>query len=372
LDTALSEHAITEKSGSSVNQYNPALEGLRGSAIILVILYHNFNFISYFNYGWLGVDLFFVLSGFLITNILLNTLHKKNYFKSFYARRALRIFPLYYLVLILFLVIFPAIKNFPLDLSYYVQHQWWFWTYLQNWCLIFFYNDRSNVLTHLWSLAVEEQYYLVWPLLIFFVKKPKNLLLICLAALLLIIASRVWIWNNKESFFTHSWLFLFTRIDGILVGSILSLLLFNKPYFLQRYFTLLVLFLAILNFSFYFLNRIYQFNYPPWDIVGYTTFSAMFALAVYEVVQNKNGLLHTILSFSFLKFLGKYSYGLYVFHWPVYALLFSRLHSVMPIQNLRFNQLVSAFICTAAAILISVVSYHVFEVRFLRLKRFFA
>ena len=82
--------------------YYPALDGLRGLAILLVVVYHNFGFIDYFFFGLLGVDLFFVLSGFLITDILLRSLGQKNFLRSFYMRRVLRIFPLYYLTLVIF------------------------------------------------------------------------------------------------------------------------------------------------------------------------------------------------------------------------------------------------------------------------------
>src|SRR5262245_16358318 len=157
----------------------PGLDGLRGIAILLVILYHNFGFIPFLNYGWLGVDLFFVLSGFLITEILLKTRTTTNYFKNFYTRRVLRIFPLYYLCLILVIVIFPLIKNFPYDLSFYRENQVWFWFYLQNWMLIFKqWNDSAILLNHFWSLAVEEQFYIVWPLLVLLIRKPKQLLIL--------------------------------------------------------------------------------------------------------------------------------------------------------------------------------------------------
>src|SRR3954463_6186807 len=98
----------------------PALDGLRGVASLLVVIYHNFGFINkYFFFGWLGLDIFFVLSGFLITDILLNTLDTKYYLRNFYVRRILRVFPLYYASLVIFLIIFPAIPRLPIHISYF-------------------------------------------------------------------------------------------------------------------------------------------------------------------------------------------------------------------------------------------------------------
>src|SRR5260370_35068071 len=111
----------------------PALDGLRGVAILLVVFLHNFRFMNYFFFGWLGVDLFFVLSGFLITDILLNTLGKPHFLKNFYILRVLRIFPLYYFILIICLFVLPHIRSLQLNLDYYTNNQIWLWTYLQNW-----------------------------------------------------------------------------------------------------------------------------------------------------------------------------------------------------------------------------------------------
>ncbi len=87
--------------------YYPALDTLRGVAISLVVIYHNFGFLKFFRFGWMGVDLFFVLSGFLITDILLKQREKKSFLKNFYIRRILKIFPLYYLMLFGFFTLSP-------------------------------------------------------------------------------------------------------------------------------------------------------------------------------------------------------------------------------------------------------------------------
>ena len=118
--------------------YYPALDGLRGIAILLVVFYHNFGFINYFFFGWLGVDLFFVLSGFLITDILLKSSGRPGFLKNFYVRRVLRIFPLYYLTLFIFFILIPLLDLGVVGFEYYLNNQIWFWTYLQNWLFIFY------------------------------------------------------------------------------------------------------------------------------------------------------------------------------------------------------------------------------------------
>src|ERR1043165_244152 len=180
--------------GNPVRTYYPALDGLRGVAILLVIFLHNFRFSNYFFFGWLGVDLFFVLSGFLITDILLSTSGSKNFLRHFYVRRFLRIFPIYFLTIIFCLFILPSLSN-TVQIDYYVHNQIWLWTFTQNWLYIFKPPAGTPILLHFWSLAVEEQFYIIWPIIIMLVKKPKLLLRIAAILLLAVMITRILLWN---------------------------------------------------------------------------------------------------------------------------------------------------------------------------------
>lgn len=352
----------------------PALDGLRGIAIILVILYHNFNFIEYFNYGWLGVDLFFVLSGFLITNILLNSLTSENYFRNFYARRVLRIFPLYYFSLLLFLFLIPAINPSLLDMSYYKEHQVWFWTYLQNWPLIIKSDESGIALNHYWSLAIEEQYYVLWPLVILLLKKPKRLFILCVLVLVIVIAARFYIWENSEYYPSYERAFLFTRIDGILIGSMLAAIYKINPQLLRKYFTFFLLALTAVNYLFYLYKQTQSPDFPVWAIAGFTTFSFIFAIVVYEAVMKENRVVNYILTNPVLRFLGKYSYGFYIFHWPVFLLVKPYADKFVAgffNSDGYLSMFLSSLLATVAGLLVSVASYHLFEKHFLKLKNKF-
>ena len=339
-----------------------------------MLLYHNFSFIEYFNYGWLGVDLFFVLSGFLITDILLNSLNSKNYFRNFYARRVLRIFPLYYFSLLLFLFLIPAINPNLLDMHYYQQHQVWFWTYLQNWPLIFRDDANANALNHYWSLAIEEQYYLVWPIVVLFLKKPVRIIIFCIIMLAIVIAARIYIWKNAEYFPSYERAFLFTRLDGVLIGSMLAVLCYINSNLLRKYFTTFLLVLTAANYIFYLFKKNQNPDFPSWAIAGFTTFSLVFAMVIYEAVMKENKFINYILTNTVLKFLGKYSYGLYIFHWPVTLMMtqyFNKITSLLFTKGSLIQQIGTGLMCTIAAIIVSIISYYAFEIHFLKLKKYF-
>jgi len=341
-----------------------------------VVFYHNFGFSNYFFFGWLGVDLFFVLSGFLITDILLKTKNSPGYLKNFYGRRVLRIFPLYYLSLFIFLIVLPRTDGFPIDLSYYINNQWWFWAYLQNWFLIFF--DAGNTTTmiqHYWSLAVEEQFYIIWPFVILLIRKPGRFLVFTSLLLLGVISARFIIWQMHVKEFNYFGLYTYTRIDGLCIGSMLAVLMKINSSFLRKYSSVVVFTLAGFNFLFYFFNRRHEFSFPYLAIIGYTTFAIVFALVVYEAVARENKIINFILGIRLLRFFGKISYGLYVFHWPVYLILYKYadnwIHKNLAIAD-QYAQTSTSIALTLTGIAVSIISFYGFEKHFLKMKKLFA
>src|SRR5205085_517803 len=217
---------IEKKMSSSITRYSSTrvtsdrrilpLDGLRAIAIVLVLAFHFAP--KQAPFGWLGVDLFFVLSGFLITGILVRTRELPNRFRTFYARRALRIFPLYYAMLIVAFLVLPPVcalcRRPP------VADQLPYWLYYSNFIGHTFHLPVS--FGHFWSLAVEEHYYAVWPFVIF-AAGPRRARMIC--ALLIAIAI-VWRFAFAVVGAPPETTFGFTpaRIDGLALGSLLSLI----------------------------------------------------------------------------------------------------------------------------------------------------
>ena len=355
-------------------KFFPALEGLRGIAIIAVIIYHNFPYGDSL-FGWLGVDLFFVLSGFLITSILFKSVNVDTpsaYFKKFYIRRALRIFPLYYLFLFAFLFLLPALGIFNNEVSEYQEDKFWFIFYGQNWLFTNNFPETSHCLNHFWSLAVEEQYYIFWPIIIILLRKPKSLLIFLIGFLIFLFAFRSFIWNAQYEDFNYTNFYTFTRFDGICIGSIIAILSIQKKEFILRHTALIVTGLAAVNFIFYFANT--SGKLPYLAFIGYTTFAAMFGILVYELAYGNTNWLKKIFSGNILRFLGRISYGLYMFHWPVHYFfrkpLFIFFNDSLHISTV-YNQILIAFITTAVSIVFSLISYYFFEMKFLRLKENF-
>jgi peptidoglycan/LPS O-acetylase OafA/YrhL len=354
--------------------YYPALDGLRGVGCLLIVVYHNFPFLhEYLFFSWLAMDIFFVLSGFLITDILINSFGEKNYLKNFYVRRLLRVFPLYYTSLILFLFIIPALFRIPIRIDYFVNNQVYFWTFTQNWLLIFHAQPSQSYLNHLWSMGVEEQFYLLWPLVFALIKKPKILLTLLVVLLLSFITLRFWLWTQQIPEMPYYGFYMFTRIDGICIGCMVALMQKINKNFLSSFTGAIVLGFALLNFLFYGINLRYHDSFPYLALVGFTTFSMIFGLLVHDIVNKNSKLVTLIFDVRILKFLGRVSYGTYIFHWPMFLLLNTWLVNWASV-SLGFGrpQLFSSLLITILAYTTGFLSYRFFELRFLRLKKYFA
>jgi peptidoglycan/LPS O-acetylase OafA/YrhL len=199
------------------------LQGLRGLAVLGVIVYHCHPRLvgTWLHYpalwGWAGVNLFFVLSGFLITSILLEAREKPHYFRNFYARRALRIWPVYLLVLLICYASAPWFVGMPVPTAFKTAPWWAYLLFLQN----LFHLAMPPAIGQTWSLAIEEQYYLVWAPMVRYMRRPWMLAAVLGAALigcpLMRLAHPGWI--NPTHTLIH--------LDGIAMGSLLALGLYR-------------------------------------------------------------------------------------------------------------------------------------------------
>lgn len=346
-----------------------ALDGLRGIAILLVILTHLYEFGPFkiiTEIGWVGVDLFFVLSGFLITGILLDSKRTKNYFRNFIVRRALRILPLYYLILIVFYFL-DNYSNNP-NFSYPQNQQLPYWLYIQNYFSIS-HNWINSGLTfyigHFWSLAIEEQFYIFWPLAVIFFSS-KNLLRLSLIMTCLSIITR-----NINPEFSFVYNFTLTRLDGLLIGSAIAILIREDKKILEK------LILPTLWLSGIALCIILFISGPSnssslFIRIGYTLNSLFFgAILLLPFAKNKVGLiLAKLLESKIFTSLGKYSYGIYVYHHIIYTVFSNKISESLGwlISDNIFNRLIASTICLIATFAISYLSFHLFEKHFLKLK----
>jgi peptidoglycan/LPS O-acetylase OafA/YrhL len=355
--------------------YYPALDVLRGIAILLVFFYHNFQFLQVFEFGWMGVDLFFVLSGFLITDILLTAKNEKNFFRNFYARRLLRIFPLYYITLMLFFGFAPLFfsqQNMNL-VNYYEHNQLWFWTHLQNWLFV---NDgltSSPFLTHFWSLAVEEQFYLFWPLVIFLLNSLRKIRFVIIALIIVAFTVRIFIWYQSPADMVKYYCNTLTRMDSLLMGCLLAVWLKEGKVISNKTIKCtLILCSAFFAAALIAGKNLTQTN-PFFSTIGYTIVSIFFATLVYLFIKSEFRLLCWLRKSVALNYIGKISFGIYVFHIPIYLILSSLMLNFL--QQNGLSLWTSLFMVAACSLILtlmaSTLSFYFFEKPILTLKKHF-
>jgi len=305
------------------------LDGLRGVAILLVCLFH-FSFVLTSSaeplarlmqrtlwLGWCGVDLFFALSGFLITGILVDTQDSPSYFRTFYLRRSLRIFPLYFAFLALML---GVLHHFVWRHKYPGITTWWYLVYLQNWKPNHTAGDLH--VDHLWSLAVEEQFYFVWPLLMW---RPGKRTALALTVVIAAIAMVLRIFF--PALFTYEGMYrgTLTRMDALALGAFMAIgirmpsvraaLRHALPFVIP-------LAAALLGAAFYAQGN-FQWDRPV-QVYGAPAMAVLFASLVFWCAEFRPRVMRN----RFLGSFAKYAYAIYVFHSPLNQILLPILEPV--------------------------------------------
>jgi len=364
------------------------LDGLRGFAVLGVLLCHfslgatlptryGPTIVNLFLVGDRSVELFFVLSGFLITGILYDAKNSGRYFRNFYMRRVLRIFPLYYGSLLLTLGI-PHVLPALIPVPEAQTHAAWYWLYAEN-----FYCAKVEwfgQMSQFWTLAIEEHFYFLWPLVIFFTTRRGGMIA-SLAFIVGSLAARAVVFERYGNTFMPAWTLTPCRLDELAAGSFLALFMRGPNvdfHFLNRL-APVVFFVALATMGALFVRRSHQ-DLTQKDfvstVIGVTiTGTVAAALLVWALTAAKDTLISRIFSSQLLGFFGAYSYGIYIWHDIVIPVYFDRYFTAAGLsQQLGSPWLGLAarlLILTLISTLIAVISWHLYEKQFLKLKHFF-
>jgi peptidoglycan/LPS O-acetylase OafA/YrhL len=365
------------------------LDGLRGIAIFTVLIFHFGHvdpntgstplvrgLLQAVHGGWVGVELFFVLSGFLITDILLKARRRSpgEALRRFWSRRFLRILPVYYGLLLVCLFLLPALKA-DFELGPLRERQLWLWAFITNfWPYVYNawgFAAGSLDLNHTWSLAIEEQFYLFWPLLVLGLAPARLRLL----TLVIVIASPLaryellahLLQGNRELIL---YTFTPTRLDGLLLGAALAMTpsLWRDPRYPRWAAPLFVLPAMAL-----FVLRGPEHTDAVTCTIGFSLIaSASAALMVMGLSPARHPWLARVLAFPGLTLLGRYSYGIYLIHgllrpWVSQTAL-AWLQQRPAYLTYPHYALLSFVLGSATSIALAILLYHGWEAPFLRLK----
>jgi peptidoglycan/LPS O-acetylase OafA/YrhL len=343
------------------------LDGLRGVAVLMVVAFHfldnqyaglDLNPVEKFlqkttSFGWTGVDLFFILSGFLIGSILLKNRGSKFFFRTFYIRRLLRIIPIYYVLL----AIFFGIHYTPLFISSayifdYPIPLWNFITFTQNFVMAAQNHFGPAALTPTWSLAVEEQFYLIIPLIVYFFRnKYLPYVIGIFIALAIVTRSLATNWYQEYTL-------LPCRIDTPIIGFMVAYLLqydsivsFIRKHLSKIKFSFLFIFVPLTGSAIFFDS----------GHLNHTIIAIFFAAVLLIVRFTVKGMLYNILTYKPLLLIGRYSYFIYLYHQLINGLL--HLHILGHKKQMLFDA--NSYLVTGASLVIvyvlSAFSFRYFE-----------
>ena len=364
----------------------PALDGIRGLAILLVMFLHfadrsqpiglaNRLYTQITGVGWIGVDLFFVLSGFLITGVLIDSRQSARYFKDFYARRTLRIFPLYYACLVAWIAVaplfHPSSEVRQVAIAKMHQDQLWYWTYLSNWKMGLDGRWPPMGTSVYWSLAVEEQFYLVWPAVVL-VFSPRALRNVCLSLIgLAFVARAIQVAAGAAPILVY--VSTLSRMDALAVGALAAMALRDPK---QREWAqrtapwVLALGAVSLAAMWIWIGTFYEYH-PLMQTAGFTILAATFVSLLVEAVT-PGSRVGAMFRSPALRFFGKYSYAMYLIHETLTYQIVPHVPEQWVIPGEMGGQLTRLIVSMTATIVLAWLSWHLWEKHFLALKRHFS
>lgn len=364
---------------SNPKSYIPALQGMRGIAVSLVLMTHciipppgdgiAWVIRNLTSIGWVGVDLFFALSGYLITRALLHTKGHAHYYRNFFARRFLRIVPLYAATLAVIFILSPTMA----DLT--TGEIWPFLTYTSNTRALFYrlgwISTRSGypLLAHTWSLAIEVHFYALFPLLVSRLEirgLRKFLLFVLAASPLLRLLANEYVGSGESYFMT------FSRLDALVMGALVAVWLFEQPQLKESTVSFVNRVTAIAITAVIVLWATGQINFhgKVFNLVGVSIVDGAATLSVLAVLIQPQKLPVKLISGKTLSALGRISYGVYLIHYPVVWLLQRYLLPLQEIDGWFETGLLSA-LSLGATLVLAMLSWKLIEKPALRLKAAF-
>jgi len=371
------------------DRYEKSLDGLRGIAILLVLMYHEY----IASFGWIGVTLFFVLSGYLITKILLEE-KNKDYplsikFKNFWVRRILRIFPLYFLYLFILLVVYlfsPSSKEFNTEIPFLLSYT--FNLYLSSGSIVL----STYPVHHLWSLSVEEQFYLLYPFLIFFSNKKwlkiNGILLLIIAVLFRFFYGLYWETHGNVVYTGRIYTHTVTYLGSFIAGASIIFFRFEKLKLKTKIvFFIIALCFLLVSGLFVYLDRnqeafdfhkyfsdlgivvhFTKWHYYTWNYLVLNIFFLSLLLLLVSTSYNKAFLyLKKLFTLKSLVAIGKVSYGMYIFH----IVISDGFKIVLDKMGVHPGKYLFFFVYLIILYFFSFGIYQVFERQFLKLKEKF-
>ncbi|MDP3009583.1 MAG: acyltransferase [Methylococcales bacterium] len=342
----------------------PELDGVRGLAVSLVLILHCVVGLTKTTSGTVidsiktavlpfligGVDMFFILSGFLIAGILIDNRNATNYFQIFWTRRIARIFPVYYFVFAsYFLLSFLNTTYLHGTLNYLVSvldsgqksvPMWAYALFMQNNFMIFMKNGAPFMFGVTWSVAIEEQFYLILPFLIFFLPR-KHITFLAIVAIVLSFLIRVLVWYNWT--WNASYLFTFSRIDALMMGVLIASIIrdphklavatrLRLPFDILTVFFILCIVFNIFGMVSAIVQQ-YQFASIFISALQYPVLSLSMALCLLRLFTTQNSILHFFLQNTLLRKIGLVSYATYMFHQMVNATVHHLFRGHIPTIN---------------------------------------